>query len=81
MVGSLVQEMETCFFTARVRRPGIFDSIWVRLQPIVFKNCFTFNTASNNIAHGSGVNARLARQSFTITEIAANVNMQRFGVQ
>jgi hypothetical protein len=50
---------------------------FVWLQPIVFKNCFTLHTASKNIAHGSGVNARLARHRLTITEMAANVNMQR----
>jgi hypothetical protein len=57
--------------------PRFLSQYLVWLQPIVFKKFFTINTAPDDKAHGSGVNARLARQRVTITEIAANVNMQR----
>jgi len=57
--------------------PRFLSQYWVWLQPIVFKNFFTINTAPDDKAHGSGVNARLARHRLTITEMAANVNMQR----
>jgi hypothetical protein len=58
--------------------PRFLSQYWVWLQPIVFKNFFTINTAADDKAHGSGVNARLARHRLTITEMAANVNMQRY---
>jgi hypothetical protein len=57
--------------------PRFLSQCLAWLQPIVFKNGFTLNTAPDNKAHGSGVNARLAPHRLTITEIAVNVNMQR----
>jgi hypothetical protein len=53
------------FYSASMS-PRFLSQYWVWLQPIVFKNCFTFNTAPDNKAHGSGVNARLARQRLLI---------------
>jgi hypothetical protein len=46
--------------------PRFLSQYLVWLQPIVFKNGFTLNTAPDNKAHGSGVNARLARQRLLI---------------